>query len=213
MIGLCGSHRVGKSTLAKAFALRGSIPYVQTSGSEVFEILGKDPKIDYPIDVRIGIQEAILYAFELQYAKARSTATVWVADRTPIDIASYLVADIQRGTLAGDPGMSALVNGFVKRCIDSTNQWFSTVVLVQPGITVVEASGKAPGCPAYIEHISLIQTGLLLNEGLLARHYMVPRHIVDLDQRVEALMSATTHAIDLDQKKSKVKAPDGAYYQ
>lgn len=190
MIGACGAHRCGKTTLAQAFAEQHNIPFVRTSGTEVFALIGKDPKVDYPIEDRIVIQEAILFAFERQYAAARSMSPVWISDRTPIDLASYMLADVKRGTFAGQPGLAEMVNGYVSRCIEATNQWFSTVVLVQPGIKLVEEAGKAPACPAFIEHLNALQLGLLLDERLLSRHYMIPRKVTDLTDRVDAVKNA-----------------------
>ena len=196
MIGLVGPQRCGKSTLAQAFAQVHGIPFVQTGASEVFALLGKDPKVDYPVEERLAIQEAILFALERQYAAAAKLTPVFIADRCPIDLASYMMADIQRSTLAGEPAIAAMVNDYVRRCLEATNRWFSTVVLVQPGIALVEAVEKAPACPANIEHINLIQSGLLLDDRLNARHYMIPRRCTDLQERVAALKGACTHAID-----------------
>lgn len=195
MIGLCGSHRVGKSTLAQAFAERTEIPFVQTSASQVFALLGKDPKVDYPIEERIAIQEALLYAFERQFEAARKVTDIFITDRTPIDLASYLISDVQRGTFADEPGLSKMVNDYTQRCLEATNQWFATVILVQPGITLVEASGKAPCCPSYIEHLNLIQSGLLIDERLLSRHYVIPRRYTDLEDRVKCVKGAAEHAV------------------
>lgn len=199
-VGCAGAHRTGKTTLAQAFALRSDIPFVRTSASEVFELLGKDPKADYCIESRIVIQEAILYAFERQYAHAAGQSAVWVSDRTPIDLASYMLADVQRATLAGQPELAQYVVNYVKRCIESTNKWFATVVLVQPGIPLVEAVGKAGACAANIEHINLIQAGLLLSENLSCGHYMIPRQFTLLEDRLQALGQAALCTINRGQQ-------------
>lgn len=195
MIGLCGAHRVGKTTLAQAFAQQQDIPFVRTSATEVFNALGKDPKAEYSIEERLGIQEAILHAFERQYADAQNRSMAFIADRTPIDLASYMLADVQRSTFAGKPELAKMVTDYVDRCINSANRWFSTIVLVQPGITLIEESGKAPACPAYIEHINALQTGLLLDERLTVRHYMIPRGYTDLQDRIDSVVNAVSHAV------------------
>ena len=210
--GLCGPHRTGKTTLARAFAEKYKIPFVQTSASNVFELLGKDPKINYPIEERIVIQEAILFAFEAQYAAARKLSTAWISDRTPIDLASYMIADVQRETFTGQYGLSVLVNDYIDRCIKSTNQWFSTVVLVQPGIVMVEAPGKAPACPAYVEHLNLIQSGLLLREELVAQHYMIPRQYTNLEERIKSVKNATLHSEQAVACVKKVFQASGGFY-
>lgn len=195
MIGLTGAHRTGKTTLAEAFAQAVGIAFVRTSGSEVFRIIGRDPKAEYPIEERIAIQEGILYAFEKQYAHAASVSPVFVADRCPIDLAGYMLADVQRSTLAGDPDVAVMVNDYVRRCLESTNRWFGTVVLVQPGIALVEAEGKAPACLAFMEHLNALQAGLLVDERFESLHFMMPRRVTNLAQRVEALRNASLSAL------------------
>ena len=197
VIGLSGSHRVGKTTLAQAFAERHGIPFVRTSATEVFAAIGRNPKVDYPIEERISIQEAILYAFEKQYAQARKVSGVFVADRTPIDLASYMLADVLRGTTAENPALSALIDGYVDKCLLSASEWFAVIVLVQPGIALVEADGKAPACSAYIEHLNALQAGLMLDPRLHSRHYMIARQFTDLEQRIQCLGHAVANAAEV----------------
>lgn len=199
-LALCGSHRVGKSTLAQAFAQAANITFVRTGTTQVFEMLGKDPKASYPVEERLAIQEAILVALELQYTHAATQTRVFVADRCPLDLAAYMISDVQRDTLADNRVVAAMVNDYVRRCIESTNRWFATVLLVQPGIALVEASGKAPACPAYVEHLNLTLSGLLVDERLGVRHYLIPRRFVSLGQRVECMRNAVSFAIEATEK-------------
>jgi predicted ATPase len=199
-IALTGSHRVGKTTLARAFAEAANIAFLQTGVSEVFALLGKDPSAVYPVEERLAIQEAILLALEQQYAHASAATPVFIADRCPLDLAAYMVADVQRNTLAGEPALAAMVNDYVRRCIESTNRWFATVLLVQPGIALVEASGKALACPAYIEHLNLTLGGLLVDERLHTRHYLIPRRFIKLEQRVACVRNAVAHAVTVTEK-------------
>ena len=159
-------------------------------------MIGKDPKVEYPIADRIAIQEAILHAFERQYADASRRYEVWISDRTPIDLAGYMLADVQRSTLVGSLGVANMVNDYVKRCLEVTNRCFSTVVLVQPGIPLVEEEGKAPCCPAFIEHLNALQAGLLLDQRLMTGHYMIPRRYTNLRDRIDSVAKAVEHATD-----------------
>lgn len=186
-LALVGAHRTGKSTLAKAFAQKHDVPFVQTGASEVFASLGLDPKAEYPIAQRIAVQAAILYAFERQWLDASRRSIFYVSDRSPLDLASYLLADVTRQTLAGQPEVADAVNGYVDRCVESANRFFHTIVLIQPGIPLVEAAGKAPACPAYMEHLNLLQSGLLRHEKLHAKTFMLPRQFTDMEDRMSAL--------------------------
>lgn len=189
-IGLSGAHRVGKSTLANAFAREHGIPYVQTSGSPVFKTLGLDPKADYPFETRYMIQQGVLECFRVQYEHASKQNKAFVTDRTPVDLAAYLLADVQRGTLNGNVEVGKLVNTYVEDCLREAARWFSMIVLVQPGIEVVEAEGKASGCPAFMEHLNALNAGLMQHDHFLVPHFAMPRDCLLLSERVQALSQA-----------------------
>jgi predicted ATPase len=186
-LGLCGAHRTGKSTLAEAFAKKHDLVFVRTGATEVFARLGLDPKAEYPIDQRISIQSAILYAFEQQWMDASRRTTFFVSDRTPIDLASYLLADVSRQTLAGRMGSSEAINRYTDRCLESANRFFSTIILVQPGIPVVEAEGKAPADPAYMEHLNSLQLGLLTDQRTMAKSYYIKREHLTIEERIASV--------------------------
>lgn len=207
MIGLSGANGTGKSTLAQAFAQEQEIPFVATSASEVFKRLGLDPAANYPIEVRLMVQEAILTAFEAQYAAATKLSPLWIADRTPIDLASYLLADVQRGNLVDTPELAAHVNDYVARCLKAAARHFSIIMLVQPGIEVpMNREGKAPSCTAYMEHLNTIQLGLLCDERNSTRRFSLPRNIVSLEARMQALRRSVATAIETEKvlRKSRL---------
>lgn len=209
MLGLTGPHRTGKTTLAQAYAQRHGIPFVKTSATEVFTRLGRDPAVDYPIEERLAIQEAILHAFEKQYAAACRISSFWVADRTPIDMASYMLADVSREALAGKPELSMMVDSYVNRCIEATNSWFSVVALIQPGIKLVAAEGKAPICVSYMRHLNILQKGLLVDGKLGIRHFVMPSTILDLEERMKNLDFAMEKAINDAKAASQARAEAG----
>ena len=96
---LCGAHRTGKTTLAKAFSNYSGMPFVQTGASHVFADMGLDPKVDYPLEVRLDIQKRILESFEKQCSSVKTKH--FITDRTPIDFMAYMMADIQRENVRG----------------------------------------------------------------------------------------------------------------
>lgn len=195
MIGLSGANGTGKSTLAREFAEHAEIPFVATSASEVFKHMGFDPKAEYPLHLRLLIQEALLMTFERQYIQAAADSEIFVTDRTPIDLASYLLADVQRSGVVDEPELAKQITQYVDKCFKATSRFFSTIVLVQPGIqTDLIREGKAPSCPAYQEHLNAIQLGLLCDERNLSRRYVIPREVTSLDARVQAVIGATKAA-------------------
>lgn len=190
-IGLTGTHRTGKSTLARAYALAENVLYLQTAVSQVFVDMGYDPKADYPLDIRLEIQKRILDALDKQYSAAGQT---FITDRTPIDLMAYMLADIQRQNTT--PEQARQITKYMEDCAAVTNTHFTCLVVVQPGIPVVEAEGKAPANAAYMEHISALVMGLVVSEIILPSHYYIPRSTTNLGDRVKCLQKVANKTLE-----------------
>lgn len=193
MIGLVGAHRTGKTTLAKAYAEETEVPFVETSSSAVFERLGYSPKVDYDFGTRMIIQNAILDDAVAKYAKHTG---MFVTDRTPIDMLAYTMADVQRENLTLE--QSEEFTKYFMRCFEETNKRFMCLMLVQPGIEIVDAPGKAPANPAYMEHLNTIMFGMLVGEFNSSSHFYLPRRTTDMTERVEALKFVVNKVISRD---------------
>jgi hypothetical protein len=183
---LCGAHRTGKTTLAKAFSDQSGMPFVQTGASHVFADMGLDPKVDYPLDVRLEIQKRILDSFEKQCSSLRTKH--FITDRTPVDFMAYTMADIQRENVRGQ--LEKDIEKYLVDCADVSNSLFSILVVLQPGIPLVEAEGKAPANVPYIEHISHLIMGIVVSEVVQSAHFYIPRHITSLEDRIACVSSA-----------------------
>ena len=202
MLGLAGAHRTGKTTLAKRFAEVSGYTFVETKTSQVFKRLGLDPRVDYPLEQRLMIQDAILDCLEESYAKNRHYSIV---DRTPIDLMSYMIADVTRQN--ADPYIDPEIMIYLQRCYDLSRQYFAGLVVVQPGIQVIEDLDKAPGVESYMEHINMLCLGAL-SVGKLGsvRCYVMNRSCIDLEERVESLINIAVdlpvpyYVVSLDQK-------------
>lgn len=192
MIGLPGAHRTGKTTLARRYAELAKIPFVATGASAVYERLHLDPRMDYSFPVRLTIQRHILDAAQELYQKAGRT---FITDRTPIDYLAYTLADVLRENLTSDDEKE--LQQYMKDCFTVCNCHFSTLVVVQPGIPLIDEPGKARANPGYIEHIANLIMGLTVHESVEAVHYLIPRTMTDLDRRVRC--------IDFSVKKSREK--------
>lgn len=149
-----------------------------------------DPKVDYPLEVRLDIQKRILDAFEKQCKPYLNGP--FVTDRTPVDFMAYMLADCQRSNLSG--GLSEKINAYLKDCTDLTNWLFPVLIVVQPGIPLVEEKDKAPANIAYVEHINHIVMGIAVSEAIQSEHFYIPRHITDLNERVDCLEFALSRA-------------------
>ena len=152
MIGLLGAHRVGKTTLARELEKRYGLLFVQTNVIDTFERLGKDPRLDYDMETRLSIQEEILVDIEQKYLATKGEH--FVTDRTPLDLLAYTFADIQRQNMSME--LTSRFGAYFDRCISVTNAHFWLVVLIQPGIPIVDEPGKAPPNIAYMEHLNLM---------------------------------------------------------
>lgn len=169
--------------MARAFSKKSGLPFVQTSASEVFKQLGMSPRLDYPLSQRIEVQRRILDACEKQY---RSVGTgVFVTDRTPIDMLAYMLADVQRQNV--DSSTEEALDQYFKDCISVSNYHFAILMVVQPGISIVEDEDKAPANASYVEHINTLILGLTVSEVIESAHYYIPRYMTSLESRVEAL--------------------------
>ena len=59
-IGISGSHRTGKTTLAKVLAEKQNIPFIQTQTSKIFQQYGLNPSQTLDFDKRLWIQNKVL---------------------------------------------------------------------------------------------------------------------------------------------------------
>ena len=185
IIGLTGAHRTGKSTLAKAFAdkYHDEVKLCLTSASQVFQRLGYSPQAELDFETRLTIQEEILKELTKQYKE--HTGQMAITDRTPIDMLAYTLAEVNRQTLT--PKLDTRLRKYSERCYDVTNQYFGVLIVVQPGIPLVDDPTKAPATEGYIEHINALICGLVAQEVILPAHYYLARSSTDLLARVDAV--------------------------
>jgi hypothetical protein len=187
IIGLAGAHRTGKTTLGREFAKKHpSFTFAATSVSAIMASRGMDPSKDYGISERIAMQNVILSELDAFYGRFRDNT---VFDRTPLDAAAYLLADVQRENV--DPLLHPEITAYVQRAIDITNRRFGMLLFVPPVLPLVAEPGKAPATPAYVEHISQIINGLRCDERMKVRHFLLLRSMVSIEDRVNALAGCT----------------------
>lgn len=180
-IGLCGSHRTGKTTLAEEISKRTGISFVRTSTSGVFREHGLDPSRPMEFNKRLWIQHKILDAAEKAWDRGDGQ---FITDRTPLDMAAYTLADIQ-GSTEVDFGE---LEGYLSRCIRVTNAFFKLLVLVQPGIPLVYETGKAALNEGYLEHLNFLILGLCNDDRIKGTLLHLSRDITDKEARVKKVM-------------------------
>ncbi len=180
-IGLCGSHRTGKTTLAEAVSNEKKIPFVKTSTSAVFAENGLDPAEPMDFETRLWIQHKVVDAAEEIWKKEGGA---FVTDRTPIDMMAYTLADIQGDTDVDCPSL----NKYLDHCFAVTNKYFTALAVVQPGIPLVYESGKAALNMAYMEHLNTLIIGLCGDERLVPPSSVIERNIIGIGDRVRCVL-------------------------
>ncbi len=182
VIGLCGSHRVGKTTLAQAIAQQSDWVFVQTHTSQVFAKHGLSPSESLDFKTRLWIQHQVLDA---AVAEWQAQPHSFVTDRTPIDFIAYTLADIQGHTVVDFAALEMYINA----CLQATREHFTALIAMQPAIPLVFEAGKAALNQAYIEHLNTVVLGLCHDERLQCPVHVMPRPLIDLQARVEFVLS------------------------
>jgi SpoVK/Ycf46/Vps4 family AAA+-type ATPase len=181
-IGLCGSHRTGKTTLAEAISQKSGMPFVKTSTSEVFKEHGLDPSKSMDFQKRLWIQHKILDAAEkLWYAEKRQ----FITDRTPLDMAAYTLADIQGATEVDFFELEK----YLERCFKTTNELFKILVLIQPGIPLMHEEGKAALNEGYLEHLNYLILGLCNDNRVKSRFVFLNRNVTTMEDRINLILN------------------------
>lgn len=191
MIGLCGAHRTGKTSLARAVAEKHEdVLFLETPVSGICKELGFDPARTHDFKTRLEVQGEILKRVDAIYAKHAGERAI--TDRTPLDMIAYTMADAIGDRVAQEDQQRFA--SYVQQCIDVTNKRFGVLIVVQPGIPLVPAEGKAALNAAYIEHLSAIILGLSVDERVKPLHFYLPRSMTDMVERVGAVEFAMGRA-------------------
>jgi hypothetical protein len=183
-IGLCGSHRTGKTTLAEAISKQTGIPFIKTSTSAVFEQHGLHPAQPLDFKTRLWIQHCVIEAAVPIWQQAGKG--LFITDRTPLDFMAYTLAEIQGATEVNSEELEA----YLAHCFEVTNQFFTKLVILQPAIKLVYEPGKAALNKGYMEHLNTLIQGLCHDERLKCPSLVIKRHITPLDQRIEIVLNS-----------------------
>jgi hypothetical protein len=192
MIGLAGAHRTGKTTLARKFAEKHGWKFAETSVSAIFRDLGHDPSEKFDFRTRLTIQEQILIRLSRFYREVSGTNVI--TDRTPLDFMAYTMAEAIGNEVL--PEDQARFKRYIDDCYEATNRWFSEIIVVQPGIALVQEEGKAALNEAYIEHLNSLLIGLVSDARFKVEPFYIPRRITDLERRIEAVSAAKQKGLE-----------------
>lgn len=179
-IGLCGAHRTGKTTLAMELAQLSGKQFVKTRVTEIFAQHGLHAAQVMDFETRLGIQYRILEACESDWQNAVNAGVDFITDRTPVDFLAYTLGDVQGKTEVN----YADFDRYVERCFELINRFFDLLIILQPGIPLTAAEGKAALNQAYIEHVNSLVIGLGNDERVQCEVLTIRRNITDLNERI-----------------------------
>lgn len=181
MIGLAGTHRTGKTTLAKLWAEQNDIEYITPDVSGVIKTFGMECGDIKTIDDRLKIQRRLVEACDKTFLRKTG---VFITDRTPLDVAAYTMADAVQHM---SKSQAEELNDIVEDCISITNATMGSIIFLQPGIPFVEERGKPPENVAYQEHIHSLTLGLAQDDRTQVSLWSVPRRVTSMEERLEAI--------------------------
>lgn len=180
-IGLCGSHRTGKTTLAQAVSTELGIPFCQTRVSKVFSDLGYIPSVDYPLETRMLIQDAILTDCLEVWSHCD---TQFITDRAPIDLMAYTIGSIRQEEIT--PELDKVIQNYLIKCVTATNMYFSDIIEIRPVIPIQPETGKANIMKSHIDHIAYLVSGIIAS-GQFSKDTSIstlPLRLTNIDDRV-----------------------------
>ncbi len=178
-IGLAGAHRTGKTTIVNDLARINSIKPVCSSASAIAKEMGFSLTEQSTFADRLAFQERLLVEFDKIYAAEQQ---IFFSDRTPLDLAAYLIADIPNDLT--DKNTINRATRYVEDCLASTERHFCLVTLIQPGIPYVAAPGKPLPNKPYQEAINTILMGLLYDDRIMTEIDVMPRGMVKHEERL-----------------------------
>lgn len=202
LIGLVGAHRTGKTTLAIQSAAEFTIPYVPASVSSTFTRLGLSPRDQFTFPERLAVQFEVLKDAEVAWSEG--ALDVSITDRTPVDMMAYTLAEVGPYTLDANPGTEKRLTEYIEACKLATRRHFKSLVLVRPGIPIMDDLTKASPCPHYIDHLDAIMAGLVLDRALRCEVLILRREVLGIEDRIQYVGKALKTLI-----KEHMLSPEG----
>lgn len=178
-LGLCGAHGTGKTTLAIASSQKLNIPYISIGASDVFLQHGFHPSDKLDIRTRLFLQQKILDKAEGIWFDVDESS--FICDRTPLDMAAYLLADVSNGEL--DQRTQDEIVDYLADCFSITKKYFKKIVLIPPMIHPIPREYKAALNKPLIQSLHCTLIGLLSDWEL--SHQMLPKICVSVSDRVD----------------------------
>lgn len=202
LFGLAGSHRSGKTTLAKAISEELGITYVSNSFGESCRKYGVDPVAPMNLTDRVAIQNKILKD-HLEFCLANTEAVI--VDRTPIDYLAYTLAEFgMQSHMMVEPEVLDLVSHYKELCMSITGRFYDTLFVVGPLDTYAAEPGKPAFNRAYQDHIQLLIDGAVCNLADSVQMNWI--NVTDLEDRKAIVHQGIVERLDLNHAMRQTSA-------
>lgn len=133
-----------------------------------------------PMERRQAFQDRVLDTY-CEAWETESKNGMFVCDRTPLDMAAYVISDWHLGRAT--PETDAWVSDYVQRCMDATGRYFFAVSLIQPGIKFEARADKPPPNALYQEIMNTTLMGLGGDMRVRSHFLVVPRRMLAVEDR------------------------------
>jgi predicted ATPase len=167
LYGLSGASGTGKTTLGRAVGDCIGIPFIPTDFTSMARAeCSRTGLQEMTVPERLRFQEQMLLAF---LKKARAIKGHAIMDRTPMDLAAYLLAEIHmHSSKKLTVEECRRVDGYVTMCQKMTYVLFDHVFVVRPLPSYEESTDRPAYNPAYQRHIQMLIEGGLLSSTFSA---------------------------------------------
>jgi len=179
-IGISGTHRSGKTTLARALALANGFSFEESTARNVASEMGIDINSDVPFARWLDFHEELLRRFEAEY---RNKPGLFVTDRTPLDFAAYLTARVPPAMT--DKYLIARYKCFLDRCFEVCNEIFMTLLIIPPVLIYEEAEGKPVSNYAHQQAIHLLIQGMAMDERIVRQAAIMSEEVINPVDRIK----------------------------
>jgi hypothetical protein len=187
-IGFSGSHRTGKTTLARSVAQELGVAMLETSVSSapIWNQIHVSPSEQFTFAERLEVQHRLMEYLEKRYANA--TEKNFIADRTPLDLLGYLFANVDN-TCSDLWTESA--RSLIEKAYSLVTRHFDKIFLVQPGIPAVSDTGKSGKVFMSAIYQTAINNNIMafgINYADPSKFIIIPANIIDFNERVEYVL-------------------------
>jgi hypothetical protein len=174
---LMGSHRTGKTTLAKDYADNHGLEFIPMSVSPAYQVCGISMgHVDFTD--RMLIQDT---ALDMYVAKLEANDKPFITDRCFLDLLAYTIIDYPQNPSEPE---AAWFLSYSYKCTALTAMYFDRVILMRPGIPL-EACTTSWAADSGV--VSQVDAGMLWAADQLDMVQYMPKTCIDHKDRMRHL--------------------------